>query len=115
MVQVENEVGTYGVARDYGQARRSGQFRQPVPAAVLARQKPPAGAAARGTWAEVYGDYADQYFHSWAIASYIEEIAKAGRAVYDLPMYVNNALRDPLDEPASRGRTTSPAAARPTT
>ena len=25
------------------------------------------------------------------------EIAKAGRAVYDLPMYVNNALRDPLE------------------
>jgi beta-galactosidase GanA len=48
----------------------------------------------------VYGDYAEQYFHTWAIASYIEDIAKAGRAVYDLPMYVNNALRDPhVNEP----------------
>jgi beta-galactosidase GanA len=99
MVQVENEVGTYGVARDYGK-RSDAAFRQPVPAAVLARQKPPAGRPSRGSWAEVYGDYADQYFHSFAIASYIEELAKAGRAVYDLPMYVNNALRDPLDEPA---------------
>jgi beta-galactosidase GanA len=52
--------------------------------------------SAQGTWREVYGDYADQYFHTWAIARYIEEIARAGRAVYDLPMYVNNALRDPL-------------------
>jgi beta-galactosidase GanA len=100
MVQVENEVGTYGVARDYGK-RGEAAFRQPVPAAVLARQKPPAGRPSRGSWAEVYGDYADQYFHSFAIASYIEELAKAGRAVYDLPMYVNNALRDPLDEPAT--------------
>lgn len=94
MVQVENEVGTYGVARDYG-ARAESAFRQPVPAAVLARQKPPASHPRQGTWAEVYGEYADQYFHAWAIASYIEEIAKAGRAVYDLPMFVNNALRDP--------------------
>ncbi len=99
MVQVENEVGTYGVARDYAQ-RAEGLFKQPVPAAVLAQQKPPASHPQQGTWSEVYGEYADQYFHAWAIASYIEEIAKAGRAVYDLPMYVNNALRDPLAEPA---------------
>lgn len=99
MVQVENEVGTYGLARDHGK-RAEAAFRQPVPAAVLARQKPPAGRPARGSWAEVYGDYADQYFHTWAIASYIEEIARAGRAVHDLPMFVNNALRDPLAEPA---------------
>jgi beta-galactosidase GanA len=94
MVQVENEVGTYGVARDYA-ARAQAVFQQPVPASVLARQKPQAGRPAQGSWSEVYGDYAEEYFHAWAIASYIEEIAKAGRAVYDLPMYVNNALRDP--------------------
>jgi len=94
MVQVENEVGTYGVARDYGAAGEAA-FRQPVPAAVLARQKPPRPGADGGDWQAVYGDYAEQYFHSWAIARYIEEIARAGRAVYDLPMFVNNALRDP--------------------
>jgi beta-galactosidase GanA len=99
MVQVENEVGTYGVARDYA-ARAQAAFRQPVPASVLAHQPPPAGGAKQGTWSEVYGDYAEQYFHTWAIASYIEDIARAGRAVYDLPMYVNNALRAPhLNEP----------------
>jgi beta-galactosidase GanA len=94
MVQVENEVGTYGVARDYAPAA-SAMFDKPVPAAVLARQQPPAGRKAQGSWRDVYGDYADEYFHAWAIASYIEELAKAGRAVMDLPMYVNNALRDP--------------------
>jgi beta-galactosidase GanA len=98
MVQVENEVGTYGVARDYA-ARAQAAFRQPVPASVVAHQPPPAGRAKQGSWSEVYGDYAEQYFHTWAIASYIENVAKAGRAVYDLPMYVNNALREPhLDE-----------------
>jgi len=96
MVQVENEVGTYGLVRDFGRAAQAA-FEQPVPAAVLARQKPKA--AASGTWREVYGPYADEYFHAWAIARYIGEIAAAGKAVYDLPMYVNNALRNPLDQP----------------
>ncbi|KQW49753.1 MULTISPECIES: DUF5597 domain-containing protein [unclassified Roseateles] len=96
MVQVQNEVGTYGLVRDFGKAAQAA-FEQPVPAAVLARKKPVA--AASGTWRQVYGDYADEYFHAWAIARYINDIAVAGRAVYDLPMYVNNALRDPLEQP----------------
>jgi beta-galactosidase GanA len=96
MVQVENEVGTYGLVRDFAPAAQAA-FEQPVPAAVLARQKPKL--AASGSWREVYGDYADEYFHAWAIARYIGEIAAAGKAVYDLPMYVNNALRNPLDQP----------------
>jgi beta-galactosidase GanA len=100
MVQVENEVGTYGTVRDFA-TRAQAAFQQQVPAAVLAHQPPPAGRPKQGTWTEVYGDYADQYFHTWAIASYIEDIARAGRAVYDLPMYVNNALRTPvLGKPA---------------
>ncbi|WP_409982714.1 DUF5597 domain-containing protein [Roseateles sp.] len=96
MVQVENEVGTYGFVRDFG-ARAQAAFEQPVPAAVLARQKAPVPGAATGNWKAVYGDYADEYFHTWAIASYIEQVAKAGRAVYDLPMYVNDALRNPIE------------------
>ena len=96
MVQVENEVGTFGLVRDFG-PRAQAAFERDVPSAVLARKKAPVPGAARGSWRAVYGDYADEYFHAWAIASYIEEIAKAGRAVYDLPLYVNNALRDPLE------------------
>jgi beta-galactosidase GanA len=96
MVQVENEVGTYGTVRDFG-PQAEAMFRQPVPPAVLARKKSPVPGAAAGTWSEVYGPYADEYFHAYAIARYIEDVAKAGRAVYDLPMYVNNALRDPIE------------------
>jgi beta-galactosidase GanA len=103
MVQVQNEVGTYGLARDHGAAANRA-FAAEVPAEVLRLQKPDpalhgkAGKAdkAKGAWSAVYGDYAEQYFHSWAIARYIGEIAAAGRQVYDLPMFVNNALRDPL-------------------
>jgi beta-galactosidase GanA len=98
MVQVENEVGTFGLARDFG-PKAQAAFERDVPAAVLARKKAPVPGAPKGSWRAVYGDYADEYFHAWAIASYIEEIAKAGRAAYDLPLYVNNALRDPLEQP----------------
>ena len=98
MVQVENEVGTYGLVRDYAPTAQAA-FEQPVPAAVLARQKAPVPGAASGNWKAVYGDYADEYFHAWAKARYIGEIAAAGRAVYDLPMFVNNALRNPLEQP----------------
>jgi hypothetical protein len=96
MVQVENEVGTYGLVRDFAPAAQAA-FEQAVPPAVLARQKPVA--ASTGTWRDVYGDYADEYFHAWAVARYIGDIAQAGRAVYNLPMYVNNALRDALEQP----------------
>jgi beta-galactosidase GanA len=95
MVQVENEMGTARQARDYS-PKAEEFFRQPVPAAVLAHKKSPIPGAASGTWSEVYGPYAEEYFHAWSFARYVEEMAKAGRAVYNLPMYVNDALRDPL-------------------
>ncbi len=91
MVQVENEAGTWGLDRDYGPEAEAA-FKQAVPAEVLAHQ--PAKLAASGNWSQVYGDYAAQYFHSYAIARYIGVVAKAGRAAFDIPLYVNNALRD---------------------
>ena len=93
MVQVQNEVGTYGLVRDHGAAAEKA-FAEDVPEAVLRHQPPRAGGAARGPWRAVYGDDAEQYFHTWAISRYIGQMAAAGRAVYDLPLYVNNALRD---------------------
>jgi len=96
MMQVENEVGTYGLVRDFG-AKAQAAFDKPVPAEVLARQPAPARRAAHGSWHEVYGDYADEYFHAWSIASYIEQVASAGRKAFDLPMVVNNALRDAVE------------------
>jgi hypothetical protein len=98
LMQVENEVGTYGTVRDFS-PKGEAAFNKPVPQAVLDYKKSPVPLAKTGTWKEVYGDYADEYFHAYSIASYIEEIAKAGRAVYNLPMYVNNSQRDSLENP----------------
>lgn len=33
---------------------------------------------------------------AWSVASYINQIAEAGKREYSLPMYVNAALRNPL-------------------
>jgi len=90
LVQVENEAGTYGSVRDYGPAAEKA-FKGPVPDALIKGlgKKP-------GTWSEVFGEDADEFFHAWAIASYIEKIAAAGKAAYGLPLYINACLKDPL-------------------
>ena len=92
MIQVENETGTYGLVRDHGPAAEAA-FAAPVPEKLItALGKKP------GTWSDVFGKAAEENFHAWAIADYVEKVAAAGRKVYPLPMYVNVALRDPLKE-----------------
>jgi len=94
MVQVENEIGSYGLARDHSpEAERL--FRGPVPPA-LAKLK-----GRGGTWSEVFGDFAEQAFASWHMARYADEIAAAGKAVKALPMYCNSAMGSPFDAKAA--------------
>ncbi len=90
MVQVENEAGTWGAVRDFSPTAQK-LFAGQVPAKLVsAMKKQP------GTWAEVFGDQADEFFYAWSIATYIDQVTAAGKAEYPLPMYVNAALRDPL-------------------
>jgi beta-galactosidase GanA len=91
MVQVQNETGTYGSVRDYAPAAEA-VFRTAVPPALLARVK-----KGPGTWSQVFGKDADEVFHAWHIARFVEQVAAAGKAEYPLPMYVNAALRDPIN------------------
>lgn len=88
MVQVENEAGGLKTVRDYSNAANS-LFASPVPGALakaLGKQA--------GTWQEVFGRDADEAFSAWHVASYINEVARAGKKVYALPMYVNAWLRE---------------------
>jgi hypothetical protein len=50
-----------------------------------------------GTWEEVFGRSlsTDEIFMAWHYARFANEIAAAGKVVYDLPMYVNAALNRP--------------------
>jgi beta-galactosidase GanA len=94
MVQVENETGTYGSVRDYCPEANK-LFDGPVPPEILkAMGKTPATPDAN--WETVFGPEAEVYFHAWAIAKYVGEVAAAGKAAYPLPLYVNAALHDPL-------------------
>jgi beta-galactosidase GanA len=88
MVQVENETGIYGPVRDYAPAAQK-LFDGPVPEAIVkATGKTP------GTWTEVFGKDADEYFYAWGVSHYVDQVAAAGKAEYPLPYYVNAALRD---------------------
>ena len=91
MVQVQNEVGTYGSPRDYSEAAEA-LFREDVPTELLRDLGKRAG-----NWRSVFGEDADEYFHAWHIARYCDELAEAGKGEYPLPMYVNVALRHPVN------------------
>jgi beta-galactosidase GanA len=102
MVQVENEPGMLNAPRDR-QPLADAAFAQPVPAALLeylaahegslveemaaiwTRQ----GRRSSGTWTEVFGDDADEVFMGWHVARFLEGVAAAGQAVYDLPLFAN--------------------------
>ena len=101
MMQVENETGVYGAARDYSK-KADALMRQPVPAALIKAMGRRA-LKASGDWREVFGADADEYFHAWSIARYCDDIAAAGKAVYPLPAYMNDALKDPLNPAQAAG------------
>ena len=52
------------------------------------------GAKSSGSWAQVFGadEWGQEVFTAWHYARFAEALVKAGKAKYDLPMYVNAAL-----------------------
>lgn len=91
MVQVQNEAGTWGADRDYS-IMANKVFNTSVPADLMKK----IGVNA-GTWSEVFGKDADEFFHAYYIAKFCEELASAGKAIKSLPMFTNVALRDPFN------------------
>ena len=82
MMQVENEIGIFGADRDYS----------PVANAAFAEQIPEKLTetfGVSGTWSEAFGKDAAETFMAWHYGCAVEKIIEAGKAEYDLPMYVN--------------------------
>jgi hypothetical protein len=105
MIQVQNEPGSLGTDRDYSEAANK-LFESNVPEKLVAGLK-----KKQGTWREVFGPDAPETFNAYHFANYINEVAVAGRAVYDLPMFANawsreNLFHKPGDYP-SGGPTTN--------
>jgi hypothetical protein len=96
MVQPENETGSYRVPRDFS-AEGNRLFAQTIPAA-LARKT-----GKSGTWAQAFGAQAPRAFNTWYVASYVNALAQAGKAVKPLPMYVNASLAGPSNVPDPAG------------
>jgi hypothetical protein len=102
MMQVENEVGLLGAARDHSPLAETA-FAKEVPAELtryfqehkddlipeFKEYWEAAGFKTAGTWTEVFGEGADEAFMAWHMASYLGKIAVAGKAEYALPMYAN--------------------------
>jgi beta-galactosidase GanA len=94
MMQVENETGSYQSPRDFSpEANRL--FAQPIPAELARRT------GKSGTWSQAFGWKADQAFNAWYTARYVDQVAAAGQAELNLPMYANAALSNPFDEKAA--------------
>ncbi len=102
MVQVENEIGMIKEPRDYSQDATK-MYNSQVPKALtsyLTKHKKSLNnsrlqiKSEQGNWPELFGNdmYAEEIFQAWTYALYVEELAKAGKEIYDLPMYVNVAL-----------------------
>lgn len=114
MLQIENEIGMLPEVRDYGpQAEQAWQGQ--VPAQLITYlQKNAAtlqpgvrrlweaqGSRSAGTWREVFGDSieAQEVFQAWGYAAFVEALARAGKAAYPIPGYVNVALNRPGRKP----------------
>lgn len=120
MMQVENEMGLTGTKRDFSEVANQA-FNGPVPSELMdyivenkatlhpgvleAWEKQ--GFRQNGTWEEVFGkgvlkdDWKDlsylteELFMAWHYAKYVGKVATAGKAEYNIPMYVNAWIKQP--------------------
>ena len=113
-IQVENEIGMLPDARTYDEAANKA-FNSAVPRQLLdylVKNKnnllpeiksiwETNGYKTSGTWQDLFGKdlSTDEIFMAWHYAIFANELAVAGKAVYNLPMYVNAALNRPGAKP----------------
>lgn len=109
MIQVENEVGVLSESRDRS-ALANEAFQKPVPKELidyLVKNKDglmpgfltkweTGGFKTTGSWEEIFGasESTDEIFMAWNYSKYLDQVAKAGKAEYPLPMFVNTWLAD---------------------
>lgn len=99
-VQVENECGLMGAARDHIDAADA-LFDEQVPEGLASFMRDNAAGlapdiaaalsagAGEGTWSEVFGPCAEELFQTYYTALYVEAVASAGKREYALPLFAN--------------------------
>ncbi|QLC65791.1 DUF5597 domain-containing protein [Flavobacterium sp. LPB0248] len=114
MIQVENEIGMLPTARDYHPLANEA-FKKEVPKELLQylqknKEKlvpefseiwKKNGYKTKGNWEEVFGKglHTDEIFMAWYFSKFTNIIAKAGKDIYPIPMFVNAALNAPEKKP----------------
>lgn len=88
-VQVENEMGLANTDLDYDPETLR-LYREPVPACLDGVVLEDSGVTPGGdTWRSRFGRHAHEAFMAWAHARFMNEVARAGKAEYRLPMLIN--------------------------
>ena len=116
MVQVENEVGILGAARDHSTITDK-EFAAEVPAGLmkyLVAHRDTLdpefrtlweenGSKTSGTWTQIFGDTdrADELFMAWHYATYVHAVAAKGKEAYALPLFVNTWLGGGTSKPGN--------------
>nr|WP_315241500.1 DUF5597 domain-containing protein [uncultured Flavobacterium sp.] len=114
MVQVENEIGMLPTARDYCVLANE-VFNKPVPDELLKYMQKNKeklvpefleiwkknGFKTSGNWEQIFGKglHTDEIFMAWYFAKFTNKIAKAGKDLYPVPLFVNAALNAPEKKP----------------
>lgn len=114
MIQVENQIGMLPTARDYHPLANEA-FEKNVPAELLKYMRQNKeylapeflelwktnGYKTNGNWEEIFGkgSQTDEIFMAWFFSKFTNKIAKAGKGIYPLPMFVNAALNAPGKKP----------------
>jgi Domain of unknown function (DUF5597) len=114
MIQVENEIGMLPDARDHSEAADEAlgkSVQSKLIAYFIAHRNTLApeikkrwqdnGFKTSGAWEEVFGKglATDELFMAWYFGVYANDVARAGKAIYNIPMYVNAALNRPGKKP----------------
>ena len=81
-VQVENEVGVLETTRDFSPMADKGYKEFEIDDAI----------------SEAYSKYPEEVFMGWHYACHMNALAKAGKAIYPLPMFTNVWLKEFEDE-----------------
>ncbi len=114
-VQIENEMGYANTDRDYSRLAQA-DYEKPVPEPLRSVRLEDTGLEEDNTknsniegvnkddttWRGCFGRHAHEAFSSWYHACFMNEIAQAGKQIYDLPMITNVMLGEQGYEEAGR-------------
>lgn len=94
-LQIENEMGLANTDRDYSALAQS-DYEKPVPEVIRQIRLEDDGLEAvsqeeieKHSWKGHFGRHAAEAFCAWYHGTYIGEIAKTAKAIYNIPMYTN--------------------------